>query len=351
MIKPNNATYSTYYEILDVQETSLTIRSAFSDATITSTPLHKKMNWIEDESIVCVDCIGKENGTYWIKTASDIVKDILVNDAGYAINSASFDESKILAPYKLSGIFPENDGDDAPTIKDVISKINASVFGSLFYDNNYDFKYSILNSEKNETIDELGEDDVLNYSVTSKNNIINKGTIEFRPETDLNSGDSFLNKTEKTSEFVNITSGIESEANITTLIYNEEDAETILERFVFFRSLANSIINIKAKLNLSLYNLNDVVSVSFDRIYKRYGGQDKRKIGLITSISKNETESSIVLSDMSNVFNRVPSIAPDTLVDLSTATDQEIAKYGFIVDNILETPDNTEDFVGANLIG
>jgi hypothetical protein len=353
LIKPNNATYSTYYEILAVDETSMTIRSSFTDPTITTTPFHKKMAWIEDDSIICADCVGKENtlGAKWLRTASDIVSDVIQVDAAYAINSASFDKASYLAPFKISGIFPDNDGDDAPAIKDVISKINQSVFGSLFYDSNYDFKYSILNSYKPENLEELAEDDVISYSVQTKNNIISKASLEYRPETDLNTGDGFKNVLDKTSTFVQLTSGLESEEKLETLIYDDANAQTMLERFLFFRSLTNATVNVKSKLNLALLNLNDVISISFDRIYKRYGGTDKRKVGIINSISKNETETSIVLSDMSNLFNRVPAIAPNTSDDILNSTNQEIAKYGFIVDNNSKTPDNTEKYTGANLIG
>jgi hypothetical protein len=51
------------------------------------------------------------------------------------------------------------------------------------------------------------------------------------------------------------------------------------------------------------------------------------------------------------VFTRVPSIAPDLLDDYTTATDDQKAKFGFILDNDSLLPDNDDTDLGNNLIG
>lgn len=350
MIKPSGVTYANYYEILSVDELQITLRTVFTDATITQTALVKEIDWVNDDSIICVDCIGKGD-TKWLRYASDIVKDIIVNDAGESVNAASFNDALTDAGFKLSAAFPLDVGNDFPVIKDCISDINKSVFGSVYYDGDYNFKYSILNSNKSTTIKTLKEDDVLSYDSITKNNIINVGVIEYKPETSLSTGEVFTNNTQKTSEFVNRTSGIKAQKTLSTLIFNESDALLMLNRYLFFNSLTNSIVKIKAKLNLSELNLNDPVQISFDRIYKRYGGKNKTKIGIVNLVSKDDSTTTIQINDVSGIFNRVPSIAPNTLSDIGTTEADDIAKFGFIVDNINETPDNSEEFLGANLIG
>jgi len=92
--------------------------------------------------------------------------------------------------------------------------------------------------------------------------------------------------------------------------------------------------------------------ISLDRMFKRFGTANRRKIGIINSISKNESSASIEFNDLSGVFSRVPSIAPNTSNDFSDASEDEKTKFGFIVDNDSLTPDNTSnDELGNNLIG
>jgi hypothetical protein len=350
MIKPSSVTYSNYYEVLEVQESQIKIRTIFSDATFTGTVLLKEMNWIEDDSVVCVDCIGLGT-TKWIRYPADIVKHIINNDAGQTTNDASFADSVLDAKYKLSAFFPRNIGDSSPIIKDCITEINESVFGSLFYDSYYDFKFSILNSNKPESIIEIKEDDVLSYESITKNNIINKGIIEHRDETNLITGEQFRSSITKGSDFVDRTSGIKQQKTIQSLVFSSDDADLLLQRFMFFNSLTNSIVKVKAKLNLSNLNLNDAVQITFDRIYRRYGGKNKTKIGLVNLVSKDETTTTVQINDLSGLFNRVPSIAPDTLDNITVASESEIAKFGFVVDNNTNNPDSTDNYTGANLIG
>ncbi|NIN00252.1 MAG: hypothetical protein GTO24_19895, partial [candidate division Zixibacteria bacterium] len=68
--------------------------------------------------------------------------------------------------------------------------------------------------------------------------------------------------------------------------------------------------------------------------------------------TKNGSATQVEFNDLSNIFNRVPAIAPDTANDFSGASENELIKYGYIVDNTLEVPDtSSEKELGANIIG
>jgi hypothetical protein len=229
--------------------------------------------------------------------------------------------------------------------------VNKSVFGSLFYDEDYNFKYSILNSNKPESLKVLYEDDVIGYDVITKNRIINRAKINYKYHTDLVTGEVTTDSLTMTSEFVDKLIKFSKEEILDTYLFNESDAQVILERFLFFNSLTNSIVRIKGKLNLASLNLNDVVKLELDRIYRRYSGGDRTKLGLINFLEKDENSCTIQVNDLGGIFNRVPSIAPDTLSDFSGSTPDSIAKYGYIVDNLTETPSNDETYLGSNLIG
>lgn len=352
LIKPNNVNYPTYYEVLLATPTEVRLREPFNEITINSNALYKKVDYVKDDSIVAVDSLGIANDAgAWIRYPSEIVEHILIKDAKQVVNSASFLESRSTAEFKVSCYFPDVIGNESPVIRECITTINNSVFGSLYYDDNYDFKYSILNSNKPEEIKTLHEDDVISYEVVTRNRIFNNAKIKYKPQLDLLTGEVVTDVLAKESEFVNRLIGYSKEEILETILFNKSDAQIILNRFLFFNSLSNSLVKIRLKLDAVELNLNQPLFLKFDRIYKRYSGSDASKIGLINYIEKDESNCTIQINDLSGVFNRVPAIAPNTLVDLNTSSLDQIAKYGFIVDNINETPDNTETYLGSNLIG
>ena len=352
LIKPNSPIYSTYYEILTVEEHLVRLRTIFIGANYNDHGLHKKITYVADDTVVTVDCLGIAGDSgEWLRYPSEVVKHILTNDANQSVNSASFTDAKESAEFKISAYYPEEIGNESPVIRDTITNINKSVFGSLYYDSDYNFKYSILNSNKPIDLKNIYEDDILSYDVTTKNKIINRAKINFKPYTDMVTGEKATSALSGVSDFVNKMVGYSKEEILDTLLFSASDAQIVLNRYLFFNSLTNSVMRIKAKLNLSELNLNDPLRVNFDRIYKRYSGSDQSKIGIVNYIEKDETTTTVQIHDLGGLFNRVPSISDNALVDISGSTEESIAKYGFICDNLTEVPDNSETYLGSNLIG
>ncbi len=105
-------------------------------------------------------------------------------------------------------------------------------------------------------------------------------------------------------------------------------------------------------MNFFLKSVGTLLTLNLDRLFARFGQGDKRRIGIITGIKRSQYDTELVLSDLGNVFNRVPSIAANTTPNYSTASDDDKLLYGFIVDNNTRTPDtNSEAGLGNNLIG
>lgn len=351
LIKVNNVSYFTYYEIFSVTESEIKLRTIFNESTITSNALYKSMEYIDDETLICVDCIGKaDENNEWIKYPSQIVKDIL-NDSLIEFNQDSFDKSYYDAEYLMSVKVPKSIGDDSEEIRNIITRVNASVFGSLYFNSNFEFCYSVLNADKDEELKELKDDDILSFDVQTKNNIVNNVELTYKESTDLLDGEVYKEKIIFENEFVDSMVGINRTQKIETDLYYDWQAEIIAQRYAFFNSLTNSIVRVKAKLNLSLMNLNEPIFLNLDRLYKRFGGRDRRKIGIVNMVSKDESSVAINFNDLGGIFNRVCVIAPDSLDDIYTANDSDIVKYGFIVDNDNETPNNEEKYLGSNLIG
>jgi hypothetical protein len=352
LIKPNSVTYSNYYEILTVGEFQLTLREVFADTSFTGNVLNKKVEYITDSTFISVDCIGHEDSIgKWIRYPSDVVSHILSNDASQEIDTSSFTESSLISQFKVSCYYPNSIGDESPLIRDSITKINNSVFGSLFYNSEYKFKYSVLNSNKPESINTLYDDDIISYDMITKNIVINRAKINYNPHTDMSTGEVVFDSITKDSEFVDRMIGYSKYEILETILFNESDANLILNRFLFFRSLTNSMVRIKSKLNLTEYNLNDPVRIKFDRLYTRYSGSDNSKIGILNYIERDESTCIIQLNDLGGVFNRVPAISPNSMNTILNSSLDQISSFGFIVDNLNETPDNNEIYLGSNLIG
>jgi hypothetical protein len=116
--------------------------------------------------------------------------------------------------------------------------------------------------------------------------------------------------------------------------------------------MSNTIMTVKGKLNLFLMNVNDKIFIGFDRLFKRLGGLDRLKIGIVTGVKKSQTEAEITISDLGNIFNRVPSIAPNDALDYSSASVEDKARWGYILDNNTETPDPSSEIgLGSGIIG
>lgn len=343
---------NAWVEVLDVTEQSIILRTPFTFTTGTEKGIIKNIDLIEDESLITVDCYGFDDNK-WVKTASDCVKHLLVNDANItSINETSFSQANSDCDYLISMVIPSSVGGVPPQIRDVISDINESVLGSLYGNSSQEVCYSIVNTRRPETLLTIKDDDVLSWEVQTSQKIINQVKINYRPFVDKITGEGSFLFSEFENDFVNKNVGIKNSIEKTCYLYEELAAINISQRVAFYNSLSQSVLTLKAKANFFTSAVNDRVYVEFDRIYKRYGGSIKRKIGVISGIKKSMTESEVVMNDLGNIFNRCPTIAPITSLAFTTASDDEKLKYGYILDNETKTPDITsEEGLGSHLIG
>lgn len=342
-----------WYEILDVKEQSIILRANYTGTTATTTALIKSVSYIEDNSLITCNCLGYEKDGIWLKTPSDAVRHLVLNDAKFSsVNEASFVQAKADCDFILSMVIPEDLSGQSPKIRDVITKINESVFGSLYVNSDNSILYAILNSTKPENILTLTDDDIVSFSSNSKTEIYNNILLNYRPFVDHNSNENTFETISYNSGFVDSHVGIENTLTKTVYLYESDKVEIIAQRLALFKSLANTNITIRSKLNLFTKSVNDKVLILFDRLFKRYGGNDRRKIGIISSVKKSQYDVEIVVQDLGNIYNRVPSISPNTASDYSSADQNQKVQYGYVVDNDVLTPDATsEENLGNNIIG
>lgn len=352
-IRSTDITHVTWYEVAQVDQFSAQLVTNYGGANFSGSAQIKSVDYIEDDSIVTVDCYGLEVDGEWIKTPGDCVKHLLENDAALSqIDTAAFIKANASCDFIVSLPLPARPGDGLPSIRDTISKINSSVFGSLFTTADFQLSYSILNSSKPASLTTLRDDDIISFSSDTKNQICNRVIASYRPFVDGSTGEDAFEVYDFESSFTNKMSGIKKTDEITLYLYEQDKAQMITQRYAFFRSLSSSRLKLKAPLALATYSLGDKVYLKLDRLFKRYGGRDRLKVGIVAGVSKDGYSVELELNDLGNVINRVPSIAPNSMGEYDAETAENVAMFGFITDNNTETPDPTSDAeLGNNLIG
>jgi len=356
-VRSTDLNHTDWYEILDiVDDLNAIVRVAYAGTNFDGDTEKKNVTYINDESTVTVDTAGKENSSgIWVKTASDVVKDVLTNAGVTNLNTGSFATSKIEAPYIVSLALPLDRVGNLPTTKAVINLMNQSVFGSLVSRNDYTVAYDILSAERpSETEDIIGDDDILDFSVKSKSEVIQNINVRHsHQDADKITGESAFSVESYASDFVSNTIEVTKGKEIDLYLYESADTQTMAQRIVFINSLTQSVVELKGGgLYLADKEINDKLYFSFDHMYSRFGSaSDQSKIGIISSIKKNGDKVDVSVSDLGNLFNRVAAISPNTASDFSSATASELVLNGFIVDNDTGVPGATEDELECNLIG
>jgi hypothetical protein len=340
-VRANSLSRPDWYEVLSVSETSFTIRTA-ALSTFTGAAQLKSPDYISDSSVVTVDCLGLESDTgEWVRYPGQAAKWLLEEAGLTALDEASFTAAAEDCQYTLSLYYPATLGSDMPVVRDMVTDINKA----------FEYAYSILNSDKPEELEVLEDSDILGFSVSTKNNIYNSVALQYRPYVDLPSGSETFAVINLESDFVNEAIGKVEQLKVKSYLYYEADATVMAQRWLFFKSLTQTVVTISTKLNLALKALNDKLCLSLSRLYKRYGGSSKDKVGVINSITKDGANTVVQINDLGNIFNRVPAVAPDDASDY-VAGALEIAKYGYVLDNDTETPDASSELeLGNNLIG
>lgn len=345
-----------YFQILSIEsDTSLTLRT---NATYTQTDSGQYISGtaFDDESdVLTCEIIGTtsddtSDGTL-LRTASDIVKDIITDIGITNINAASFVKSKAVQPAYLGFAIPDKFHETRQLkCRDVINKINVSVFGSLVQNEDFEIEYNILQPRKPSSYLSLREEDILDISIESNNDrvvktsVINYKNQEYNAESGIPSVASYTKDSDAGTWLV---SSMNTKV-VDTVLHREKDARLHANRWSFLLELATNKIIIKAKMSASRLQVNDVVFIEHQKLFERTGG-GKRKFAAVTSIKKSGTNTEIELDDLANAFNRVCIITPNDAPIFDDSSDKEKSVNGFITDQygLINNAENTH---GLNLI-
>ena len=361
-IRSDDVNHTTWYEILKVtDDTNLVLRTPYTGSNITTSYSEKKnVTYIEDDSIVTVDCLGKENSSGdWVKTASDVVYDLLL-DAGIdssEIDASSFTEAKEEMPYIMSIKIPESFNGSVKKTRDIITNINKSVFGSLITKNNYKIAYNVLSASR-PTASEgaIKDDNLVSYTFQTKTEIYKKIIAKYKhQDADRYSHEAASSVVEFESIFVKNLIGSNDTKEVTLFLFDANDAQTMAERYSFHHSLTQSVIDIRGGgLSFADKEINDKLYLDLKGLYNRFGVNDNQsKIVMISSLKRDGLKVDISATDLGNLFNRSGAITENSANSFEDASLSEKILNGYIVDNDTELPSTaptSADEWGTNLI-
>lgn len=359
-LKPNQWIRSVgqfdFFEILSIEsDTALTLRT---EATYTQSDTAQYIaDFAYDEEIDVLTCeiIGTtdddtSDGTL-LRTASKITEDIITRVGITNLSAPAFLLSHETQPAYLGMAIPLTYTDTKqPKCRDLINKINFSVFGALIQNEDFEIEYNILQPKKPSNYLTLGESDILDLNIESNNDRVCKTSIINYKNQEYNAESAIPSIATYTKES-DIGTWLVSSMNtkvVDTILHREKDARIHANRWSFLLELATNKIKIKTKMQASRLQVNDVIFIEHEKLYERSGG-GKRKFAAISSIKKSGTNVELELDDLSNAFNRVCIISPNDTPEFDDSSAQQKAKFGYITDQY-GLINNDETTFGLNLI-
>lgn len=346
-----------FFQILSVDsDEQLTLTSNYPVSLSLKNLQYKK--FIFDSNIDFLTCtvLGRTTNDLTsgplIKSAPSVVKKLL-EDAGLSlsVNEASFSEAEALIPEEIGFALPQTFNDTkTPILRDVINRINGSVFGILLQDNSFRFSYDLLRPVADSTPVYLEESDILDLRVTSTNkNMIYKSIAEYNfKEYDYTAKDTSVQTSSRISNTARFIQNTLKERTFKSYLVNESDSRRLAQRWSFLLEFSASEIQVETKLQTVDLQINDVVVIDHRKLYTRFGGTTSKKYISVEKVMKSANGVSITGVDLSNAFNRVALIS-QTLTNHDNSSDDIRIFSGFYT-GTGGLINNDEDSFFTNLI-
>lgn len=347
---------ASMFEVLSVEsDTALTLRSS-ADFTDTDFGQYKALIYDEGTTVLSCDCLGRtDDGTatgVLLKTAPGIVQ-ALLDDAGLGdeIDTASFTEAEDIAYQEIGIVVPETyRATNSMSFRDVINKVNKSVFGTVIQNDNFQFAYHVLSPRKPTDATKFTESDILSFSLNSTaENVVGTVNVEYlKKEYDYTTSKASISTKSTTSDTATYLVKTSNEKTVATYLTVEREAEIFSARWAFLLSSSAAKLTFTTKLQAMHLQVGDIIEVEHRKFFERFGGTGKRKLMMIESIKKSGVEVTIEAVDINNLFNRVAAINELT-ADYSGSSETEILYGGFITDTY-GLVDNDPETAETNLI-
>lgn len=328
---------------LNVGTSGLTIVQV--QAGVTSNPLNGKLLQYKsfvfgDSDVLSCDVYGKTvDGTTtgsMLKTAPEIVKDLLIQ-AGLesSIDDDNFAEATNYFAEELAFCVPATFSDKASTLtyRDVINRVNNSVFGMLLQNNEFKFEYASLRPRFTSSMPYYTEPDIITYKTDSTNkNMIRKAIVEYDfREYDYSTKTKINSIVNRSSDIANYIIGTTRERTYESLCINQIDAQRLADRWTFLLEYSSNSVTFSTKMVAIDLQINDVILIDHRKFYDRLGGTGSVKVVIVERIAKRGNGVEITAIDLSNAFNRVAKIS-DTTTSYTDSSDEIRLRSGYYTD-------------------
>ncbi len=348
---------SVWVQVLAVDsDTSLRVRVA---ATYTQTDIAYAKNpeyYNEGKTVLSCDVLGVTiDGTTtgnMIVKAPQVVKDLLIR-AGLSssISASTFTTAESTSEHRVSLVIPAVFSDSkVPTLRDSITAINQSVFGSLIQGRDFLLEYTIFDPEKPASMSTLHEGDILSFKIDSKSdNMAKKINVNYKKkEYDPIAGGPIYSTATATSDAAQYLAKTIKETTIEAALSDDSSATIFAARYAMISEIASSVVKFQTKLQGARLQVNDRVEIRHRKFYTRLGSTSTHKIAAVQSASKSISDSDIELDDLANAFSRVACITATGALDYSQASENDKSVNGYITDTY-GMQSNDPNSVGVNL--
>ncbi len=354
-----NALQSTYYEILQVNaDDELILRAASGYSSVGDAIFKSPEIFDPNVDVLTCDMIGAtEDGTTsgtWIKTAAQVVKDLMIRAGLEAdLDAESFDVASELGQYPVGLAVPAQYEDSkGPSYREVINRINQSVFGELLQTPDFKYRYRILSPERSlSTLAKFIPADAISWAIRSQSDKI-VGLVRVRylnREYDPASGEASSQVVEFQNEDATYLAVSSKAYEQETVVVDETAAQTLCERWAFLFSMAMSIVKVSTGLKGARLQIGDPVSFSHPKLFERMGSTEKRKVGAVVSVKKSGEDSSFEFEDLANAFSSCGVITEDDAGGWSEVSAGVRCVQGFITDTYGDIGNSPDEF-GLNRI-
>lgn len=348
---------SDWFQIFKiVDETTLVVRQLPTSSYTGLYQFKRPEIFKEGESVLSLNITGKtDTGTpsgNLLKYCGSIVEDILIDAGITAIDSASFAEADDLAVHRLGFVIPESFKDTkVPTVRDVINKVNTSVFGSLIQDENFELSYRVLSPERIDPIATFDDKRVLSFEVNSESDQIVSFTelrYSYR-EAEVGTGNEAFSVETFQSDFAQYLVESAQSQTIETILVDQTSAQVFASRWGYLNEYTKSAITVTADASEYDLNVTDQVLIDHSYMYERIGSTVGQKIGHVQSFQTDGQTVRVTIDDLGNTFSRSSVITENEAFDYAGESIRLRSLRGYITANN-GVVDNDPDTVGTNLI-
>ena len=343
--------------VIDSQSSYVEV-SEVSTETLSGTGIFRNPNYINDTSLITCSAFGQTlDGTItgeFSGTAADAVK-VLLTDNGLSdfLNTTTFDEAALNEPLVVGIYAPYTLQTQPPTVLDIVNRITISTLGSIGLDENFLFKFQLLNGFKPDSLDSIRRIDNNEIRTTVSESVTPSPIFRYTLRNVDASYD--LGEADPTSKLIRLENArigrltdLDTTESFDLYLRKEVDATAIADRYLNYSQRFNRIVSFQGSLSLEDVSIGDIVLLDVIEIKNRQR-DNIPFLGMVTRFTRNGQYINISVDDFGGLFLRSTTFANDSSPTFSGSTETERILGTFLTDDngII---DNNEDTFGFNVL-